>query len=47
MRDSYFKLLEQEGQLREFAGRARTALAADAADLDATARLYPLFSIAE
>ncbi len=43
MRDSYFKLLEQEGQLREFAGRARTALAANAADLDATARLFHYF----
>lgn len=43
MRASYFKLLEQEGHLREFVGRARTALAANPADLDATARLFHYF----
>jgi Tfp pilus assembly protein PilF len=43
MRASYFQLLEQEGQLREFAGRARTALAANPSDLEATARLYHYF----
>ncbi len=43
MRAGYFKLLEQEGQLREFVGRARTKLAANAADLDATARLFHYF----
>jgi len=43
MRASYFKLLEQEGQLREFAGRARTALASNPADLNATARLFHYF----
>jgi tetratricopeptide (TPR) repeat protein len=44
LRDSYFKLLEQQGRLREFTGRARTALAANPADLDATARLFQYFS---
>ena len=43
MRASYFKLLEEHGQLREFAGRARTALASNPADLDATARLFHYF----
>lgn len=43
MRSSYFKLLEEQGQLREFAGRARTALASNPADLDATARLFHYF----
>src|SRR5262249_44844632 len=43
MRTSYFKLLEEEGQLREFAGRARSALASNPADLDATARLFHYF----
>ncbi|MGP8247297.1 MAG: tetratricopeptide repeat protein, partial [Bryobacteraceae bacterium] len=43
MRASYFKLLEDQGRLREFAGRARTALAANPADLDATARLFHYF----
>jgi hypothetical protein len=43
MRASYFKLLEEQGQLREFAGRARTALASNPADLDATARLFHYF----
>ena len=43
MRTSYFKLLEQQGQLREFAGRAHTALASNPADLDATARLFHYF----
>lgn len=40
---AWFKLLEQQGRLREFAGRARTALAANPADLDATARLFDYF----
>ncbi len=40
---AYFKLLEEEGQLREFAGRARTALESNPADLDATARLFRYF----
>jgi Tfp pilus assembly protein PilF len=43
MRSSYFKLLEQQGQLREFAGRARAALASNATDLDAAARLFHYF----
>ena len=43
MRASYFKLLEEQGQLREFAGRARAALASNPADLDATARLFHYF----
>ena len=43
MRASYSKLLEEQGQLREFAGRARTALAANPTDLDATARLFHYF----
>jgi tetratricopeptide (TPR) repeat protein len=43
LRASYFKLLEQQGQLREFAGRARAALESNAADLDATARLFHYF----
>ena len=43
MRASYFKLLEEQAQLREFAGRARTALASNPADLDATARLFHYF----
>jgi Tfp pilus assembly protein PilF len=43
LRASYFKLLEEQGQLREFAGRARTALGANPTDLDATARLFHYF----
>ena len=43
MRASYFKLLQEQGQLREFAGRARTALASNPANLDATARLFHYF----
>lgn len=43
MRASYFKLLDQQQQLREFGGRARTALAANPADLNATARLFRYF----
>jgi Tfp pilus assembly protein PilF len=43
MRASYFKLLEEQGQLREFAGRARAALASNPADLDAAARLFHYF----
>jgi cellulose synthase operon protein C len=39
----YFKLLEQQEQLREFAGRARTTLASNPADLGATARLFHYF----
>jgi Tfp pilus assembly protein PilF len=39
----YFKLLEEQGRLRKFAGRARTALAANPAELDATARLFHYF----
>ncbi len=44
LRASYFKLLEERGQLREFASRARTALASNRADLDATARLFHYFN---
>jgi Tfp pilus assembly protein PilF len=43
MQASYFKLLEQQGKLRDFSGRARTALEANPADLDATARLFQYF----
>src|SRR5262249_32871430 len=43
LRSSYFKLLQDEEQLREFAGRARLALAANPSDLDATARLFHYF----
>ena len=43
MRASYFKLLEEQGQLREFTGKARTALASNPTDLDATARLFHYF----
>ena len=43
MRAAYFKLLGDEGRLRDFAGRTRTALAANPADLDATARLFHYF----
>ena len=43
MRKSYFKLLGEEEQLREFAARARTALASNPANLDATARLFHYF----
>lgn len=43
MRAGYFKLLEEQGQVRDFAGRARTALARNPADLDATARLFHYF----
>ena len=43
MRAGYFKMLEQQGQLREFSGRARTALASNPTDLDATARLFHYF----
>ncbi len=43
MRAAYFKLLAEQGQLREFTGRARTALAANPADLNATARLFHYF----
>jgi cellulose synthase operon protein C len=43
MTASYFKLLEQQGELRDFAGRARTALASNPTDLDATARLFHYF----
>jgi len=43
MRAAYFKLLADQEQLREFTGRARTALAANPADLTATARLFHYF----
>ena len=43
LRTSYFKLLEQEEQLREFAGRARRVLEANPTDLNATARLFHYF----
>ncbi len=43
MRTSYFKLLGEQEQLREFAGRARAALATNPANLDATARLFHYF----
>ena len=43
MTAAYFKLLEEHGQLRQFAGRARTALEANPADLDAAARLFHYF----
>ena len=43
MSGAYFNLLQQQGRLREFAGRARTALAANRADLDATARMFQYF----
>ena len=43
MRASYFKLLEEQGQLREFTGKARTALASNPTGLDATARLFHYF----
>jgi hypothetical protein len=43
MRAAYFKLLADQEQLREFTGRARTALAANPADLAATARLFHYF----
>jgi tetratricopeptide (TPR) repeat protein len=43
MRAAYFKMLGDEGRLRDFAGRARSALAANAEDLDAAARLFHYF----
>ena len=43
MRAAYFKLLEEQGQLRQFTGKARTALASNHTDLDATARLFHYF----
>jgi len=43
LRASYFELLEKHGRLREFEGRARTALASNPADLNATARLFHYF----
>ena len=43
MSASYFKLLEEEGRLRDFVGRARSALRANATDLNATARLFHYF----
>lgn len=39
----YFELLEKHGKLREYEGRARTALASNPADLNATARLFHYF----
>jgi len=46
MLSAYFKLLEERGRLREFAGRARTALASNPANLDATVRLFHYFRAA-
>ncbi len=43
MASGYFKLLEQQGQLRDFVGRARTAVASNPTNLDATARLFHYF----
>jgi predicted Zn-dependent protease len=43
MSAAYFKLLESKGRLREFLGRARSAVRANATDLDATARLFHYF----
>ena len=43
MAGAYFKLLGDQGKLRDFAGGARAALAANPADLDATARLFHYF----
>jgi len=43
MSQSCFELLERAGRLREFAGRARSALLANPADLGATARLFHYF----
>ncbi len=43
MTAAYFKLLGEQGQLREFAGRARAALESNPADLDASARLFHYF----
>ena len=43
MRATYFKLLGDQGRLRDFSGRSRTALAADPGDLDAAARLFHYF----
>src|SRR5262249_45827205 len=40
MQASYFKLLQDQGHLRDFTAKARTALAANPTDLDATARLF-------
>ena len=42
--EAYFQLLEREGRLREFPGRARAALAANPTDLNATARLFHYFA---
>ena len=43
MSAAYFDLLRQQERLREFAGRARAALAANRADLNAAARLFHYF----
>ena len=43
MLSAYFHLLEQQGRLREFTGRARSTLASNPADLDAAARLFQYF----
>ncbi len=43
MRASYFKLLADEGRLREFTAKARTALTSSPTDLDAAARLFHYF----
>src|SRR5207245_1664378 len=38
--DTYFKLLTEEGRLHDFVAKARSALAANPANLNAAARLY-------
>ncbi|HLK69450.1 MAG TPA: hypothetical protein VKU19_38730 [Bryobacteraceae bacterium] len=43
MRASFFKLLQEQGRLRDFTAKARTALASNPADLDASARLFHYF----
>ncbi len=41
--DGYFHLLDENGQLREFLGRARTAREKSPQDLDATGRLFAYY----
>ncbi len=43
MLEAYFQLLDKNGQLREFLGRARTAREKNPGDLDATARLFAYY----
>jgi hypothetical protein len=43
MRAAYFKLLADQGQLRQFTQKARTALESNSTDLNATARLFHYF----